>query len=489
MRKTWSIALAIGVLGVGALAGVPAGASPPGTSPGGVHWGPCPADATAPGLECSTIKVPLDYRNPSGTRIDLAISRLASKNPAQRRGVLLTNPGGPSSGLRFPTELVTAKLPQSVLDSYDLIGFDPRGIGHSTPVTCGLTAEQQAVGNVPPYARNTADVAKRAEQSKAIAQQCATSRTASMLPYFSTAAVARDMHRIRAALGEEKTSFAGYSWGTHLGAVYTTLFPERSDRILLDSNLHATGWDFANDRLFAQGMDDRFPDFAKFAATQDGTYHLGSTPAQVTTKYFELATRLDKTPVQDVDGPTFRMLTYGFLFNDVAMPLVAKVWQALDTGQPLPPIPGDGAVPNVDNLISGRYYLVCNDSQWPRSVGTYQAAVALDRLRHPMFGAAGANVQPCAFWSKPAEPPVRVGDRGPSNVLMLQNLRDPATPLAGALQMRRALGERARMVTVDAGGHGVYPYVANPCADAAATAFLTTGQRPEHDLTCSAKSP
>lgn len=483
MRKTWSVALAIAVLAGGLAAGAPAGAA---TST--VRWGPCPADAIAPGLECSTIKVPLDYADPGGRQIDVAISRLASKNPAQRRGVLLTNPGGPSSGLKFPAELVAAKLPQSVLDSYDLIGFDPRGIGHSTPVTCDLTPEQQAVGNVPPYARNAADVAKRAEQSKAIARQCATSTTAWLLPHISTADTARDMDRIRAALGEEKTSFAGYSWGTYLGAVYTTLFPERSDRILLDSNVHPTGWDYANDRLYARGFDDRFPDFAKFAAAQDTTYHLGRTPAQVTAKYFELAARLDKAPVQDIDGPTFRMLTYGFLFSDAAMPLVAKIWQALDTDRPLPPLgPGDGTPSNVDNLISGRYAIICSDSRWPRSVGAYQATVALDRLRHPMFGAAGANVQPCAFWAPPAEPPVRVGDRGPSNVLMTQNLRDPATPLAGALQLRKALGDRTRMVTVDAGGHGVYPYDGNQCANAAATAFLTTGQRPEHDLACAAE--
>ena len=469
----------------------PGGRSARGSAGGGVagqgpHRTP-PGDAAAPGLECSTIKVPLDYQDPGGRQIDVAISRLASKNPAQRRGVLLTNPGGPSAGLKFPAELAAAKMPQSVLDSYDLIGFDPRGFGHSTPVTCDLTPEQQAVGNVPPYARNAADVTKRAEQSKAIARQCATSKSAWMLPHVSTADTARDMDRIRAALGQSKISFAGYSWGTYLGAVYTTLFPQRGDRIVLDSNVHPTGWDYANDRLYAQGFDDRFPDFAKFAAAQDATYHLGSTPEQVTAKYFELAARVDKAPVQGIDGATFRMATYGFLFSNAGMPLVAKIWQAVDTDGPLPPLPGDGTTPDADNVISGRYYMICADSRWPRSVGTYQATVALDRLRHPMFGAAGANVQPCAFWPEPAEAPVRVGDRGPSNVLMLQNQRDPATPLAGAKQLRQAFGDRARMVTVDAGGHGVYPYVGNQCADTAATSYLTTGRFPDHDLACAAE--
>lgn len=485
MRKTWSMALAIAVLAVAAAS--QAGASPAGALPETVKWGSCPEDAAAPGLECSTIKVPLDYKDPGGKQIDIAISRLASKKPAQRRGVLLTNPGGPSAGLKFPADLATAKLPQGVLDSYDLIGFDPRGIGHSTPVTCDLTPEQSAVGNVPPYARDAADVAKRAEQSKAIARQCATSKTAGMLPHVSTANTARDMDRIRAALGETKISFAGYSWGTHLGAVYTTLYPQHSDRIMLDSNVGPDGWDYANDRLYAQGFDDRFPDFAKFAAANSATYGLGGTPEQITAKYFDLAARLDKAPVRDIDGPTFRMLTFGFLFNDLGMPLVAKIWQALDNDQPLPPM-GPSEAPGVENLVSGRYYMICNDSRWPGSVGTYQRTVAIDRLRHPMFGAAGANVQPCAFWPAPAEPPVRVGDRGPSNVLMLQNRRDPATPLAGAEKLRRAFDDRARMVTVDAGGHGVYPYAGNKCADTVATEFLTTGQRPERDLKCAAEA-
>ncbi|SDW51446.1 alpha/beta hydrolase fold [Amycolatopsis xylanica] len=481
MGKVPAIALAVVVLGAGALAGVPAAASA-----GGVRWGPCPADAAAPGLECSTIQVPLDYRAPEGKRIDVAISRLASKAPGQRRGVLLTNPGGPSPGLKFPADLAAAKLPQSVLDGYDVIGFDPRGLGHSTPMTCDLTPEQQAVGNVPPYARDAADVAKRAEQSKAIARQCAASKTSWLLPHVNAANTARDMDRIRAALGEEKISFAGYSWGTYLGAVYATLFPQRGDRIVLDSNVHPGGWDYANDRYFAQGFEDRFPDFAKFAAANDGTYHLGATPEQVTAKYFDLAGRLDKKPVREIDGAAFRMLTFGFLYNDAGMPLVAKIWRAVDTDQPLPPL-GPGTPGDVDSLISGRYAMICADARWPKSVGSYQAAVALDRLRHPMFGAAGANVQPCAFWEVTAEPPVRIGDRGPSNILMLQNRRDPATPLAGAARLRQAFGDRARMVTVDAGGHGVYPYVGNKCANAAATAFLTTGRFLERDLACAAE--
>lgn len=465
-------------------------AEPAATS--GIRWEKCPADISPvplpEGMQCGTLKVPLDYRAPNGRTIDIAVSRLASTKPDKRRGILLTNPGGPAPGQNYPAFLVAMGLPQSVRDAYDVIGFDPRGIGKSTPVTCDLTPEQQAAGNIPPYAKNSADVAKRATEVKQIAQQCAASKTAWMLPHVNPANTARDMDSIRAALGESKLSFAGASWGTHLGAVYTTLFPQRSDRIVLDSNLGPGGWDYPSDRLWSQGVEDRFPDFAKFAAANHREYGLGRTPAQVKAKFFELAKRLEKKPIQTPDGPfdsaTFRLLNFGFLYGPTQLPVLAGIWRAVDANQPPPPLPGD--VKDAENLISGRYYMICNDASWPKSVATYQRNVAVDRIKYPLFGAAGANITPCAYWPDPAEPPVRITDNGPSNVLLVQNLRDPATPLAGARQLRKAFGDRATMVTADQGGHGVYPGGKNRCANYAATTFLTTGELPKRDYHCTA---
>jgi pimeloyl-ACP methyl ester carboxylesterase len=439
-------------------------------------------------MQCATLKTPLDYRNPSGPTIDIAISRLPSKKPAARRGVLLVNPGGPAAGLGYPATLVAAKLPQSVLDQYDVIGFDPRGIGHSTPMTCDLTPEQQLYGNIPPYANNAADVAKRAAEVQQIAKQCAASKTGPLLPHMSVANTARDMDQIRSALGEAKISYLGASWGTHLGAVYTTLFPARSDRIVLDSNLGPGGWDYPSDRLFSQGVEDRFPDVAAYIAANFREYGLGRTPAQVTAKFHELAARLDKKPVAEFDGRLFRLMTFAYSYGATQLPVLAGLWKSLDAGQP--PAPPEAAAVKAavgaDQVISGRYAIICNSSRWPTSVKTYQTAVAIDRIRFPLFGAAGANIQPCAYWPNPTEPPVRVTDNGPANVLMVQNLRDPATPLAGARQLRRALGDRAVMVTADEGGHGVYLFGKNQCANYPVTTFLTTGIRPAHDYACSA---
>ncbi|WP_328411897.1 alpha/beta hydrolase [Streptomyces violaceus] len=487
MRKTLPLAAAAIAVAATMIPSVPAAGTPD-----TVRWGPCSekeAASPAPSLrlECSTLEVPLDYRDPDGRQIEIAISRLASEKPSRRRGVLLTNPGGPGiSGLGYPVALAASKLPQKVLDSYDVIGFDPRGTGRSVPVTCDLTPAQRNRGNLPPYAHTAADVARQAGSARAIAEQCATSKTASMLPHTTTANTARDMDRIREALGEPKLSYLGGSYGSYLGAVYTTLFPGRGDRIVLDSNLGPGGYDVKAMRLLARGLEDRFPDFAAFAAARP-EYGLGTTPRQVTAKFFELAKRLDAKPVRGMDGTLFRGLTFDRLYSDASMPSVAEMWQALDRDRPLPP----GTPPSMEdmeNSMAARFYVICSDSRWPGTVREYQRDVAADRLRYPMMGGSAASIGPCAFWpDERVEPPVRIGDRGPSNVLMVQNERDPGTPLAGALKLRQAFGKRATMVTADQGGHGVYPFGRNTCANDAVTAFLVTGQRPARDLACAAE--
>ncbi|MFH9733372.1 alpha/beta hydrolase [Streptomyces sp. NPDC017260] len=492
MHRTLSLALAATAVAATTIPGVPAAATPD-----SVRWGPCSQKAASkkdavaakeappPPLECATLEVPLDYRDPDGRQIEIAISRLAGKEPSQRRGVLLTSPGGPGiSGLGYPAVLAGSGLPREVLDSYDVIGFDPRGVGRSTPVTCDLTPEQQGRGNIPPYAHTAADVAREAPHARAVAEQCATSRTAWMLPHTTTANTARDMDRIRAALGEPRLSYLGASYGSYLGAVYTTMFPRRGDRIVLDSNLGPGGYDVTAMRMLARGMEDRFPDFAAFAAARP-EYGLGTTPEQVRAKFFELAARLEAEPVQGFDATSFRGVTFDRLYSDADMPLVARTWQALDTDQPPPATP---PFPDMENFMSARFSVMCADNRWPRTVREYQRDVAVDRPAYPMLGGSTASIGPCAFWpDERVEPPVRIGDRGPSNVLMVQNERDPGTPLAGAQELRRAFGKRATMVTADQGGHGVYLFGPNTCANDAVTAFLTTGHRPSQDLACAAE--
>lgn len=220
--------------------------------------------------------------------------------------MLLTNPGGPGiGGLGYPAILAASGLPQEVRDAYDLIGFDPRGVGRSTPVSCGLTQEQQDRGNFPTWAHTPGDVVREAEGAREIAERCAASPSAPLLPHIGTADVARDMDRIRAALGEERVSYLGASYGTQLGTAYASLFPGRGDRIVLDSNLGPGGYDHRAMRMLARGLEDRFPDFAAYVAAHP-EYGLGTTPRQVRATYQELARRLEREPVQGWDGASFR---------------------------------------------------------------------------------------------------------------------------------------------------------------------------------------
>ncbi|QSS89957.1 alpha/beta hydrolase [Streptomyces sp. M54] len=486
MRRTWPAVLAIMMTAAAVTSCTSRTTAADTPSRPSLGWGECPGPAEA-ALECAKLAVPLDYRHPHGRTIDVEVSRLPSGKPAEKRGVLLLNPGGPGlPGLRVP---VLMKLPEKVRDRYDVIGFDPRGVGHSTPVSCGFTRAQGETAANPPTPGSAADVSRQAASAKSLAAQCTTAGTANLLPHITTANTARDMDRIRTALGVPRISYYGESYGTYLGAVYTTLFPGRGDRIVLDSSLPPEGYDVEALRGQGAGFETRFPDFARFAATSERRYHLGGTPAAVREKYFRLAARLDDKPVRGYDGTTFRVVTAAMIRADSDLAGLAAVWHALDTNQPPPgsAAPGGGAY--SDNYPAAYLGVLCGDSRWPTDLATYRHNVSVDRVRHPMYGAFTANIRPCAFWPAPAEPKVRITDRGPSDVLMVHNLRDPATPLSGALRTRRALGERARMVTIDQGGHVAYLSGANACGDAAVNDFLVTGKRPSHDTYCPAAHP
>lgn len=485
------------ILGLsGSLGAVPAGAE--GSRAPEVHWDTCPEDVVAEAapteLQCATVPVPVDYADPEGTRIELMISRLASTNQDKRRGTLMLNPGGPGgSGLSQPALLVARGLPAGVLDSYDLIGMDTRGVGHSAPVACGFTSDGPYTANIPPYAVDDAAVTEQAKVAEQVAEQCARHDRDGRLRHLTTANTARDLDRIRAALGEEKTSYLGYSYGTALGAAYASMFPERSDRIVLDSNIGDTHLDHDGLRRYALGVEQSFPDFAKWAAARHDSYGLGRTPAQVRRTYLTLAERLDKAPVAGFDGSLFRQYTFANLFKKMQYPKLAQQWQALAggggaaAGQPPGNATASTASSSIDNPLAVFAAVTCNDIKWPENVDTYRRSVAEDRKRYELFGAAAANITPCAFWPyAPAEPPVAVNDDGPRNVLLVQNLRDPATPHVGGKMLRQKFADRSRLLSVDDSGHGAYVLGDNPCALNTTTRYLVEGKMPGKDMLCRA---
>ncbi|MFD1940318.1 alpha/beta hydrolase [Nonomuraea mangrovi] len=458
-------------------------------------WGGCAGGAGVdPRQECTTLRVPLDYRAPGGQTISLAVSRIRTAKPELRRGVLLLIPGGPGSpGLNRPSAQVK-RLPQEVLDRFDLVGFDPRGVGASSPVSCGLSKADLAFTRIKPWPAANGDITENAAWSRRIAAACARNG-GEVLRHVSTRNEARDIDSIRRALGEEKLSYWGVSYGTYAGAVYAELFPERTDRVVLDSNDDpdprrvARAW-LAN---YSVGVEDRFPDFAAWAAARDGEYGFGRDQAAVRRTFLRLAERLDRQPVpwpganpEELNGNVLRDTVLTALYSDAGFPMLAGLMRAAMAGGPLP-APNTPPESALQNIAASAAATLCNDVEWPSSVDWHRRQVARDRARYPLTAGMPVNMGPCAYWPYPvAEAPVRITSRGPSNVLLIQNLRDPSTPYSGAKKMRRAFGERARMVVVDSGGHGVYLANGNACGDRTVTAFLTEGVRPERDLLCEA---
>jgi pimeloyl-ACP methyl ester carboxylesterase len=488
-----------------------------------LEWGPCPPiDGIDPRQECTSVTVPLDYSAPKGERIEIAVSRIPAESPQRRRGVLVYNPGGPGeSGIYGPTTLA-ATLPAEVRDRYDLIGFDPRGINFSAPVSCNLAPEDLDVVRFIPYPAPDGDISQNVSYSRRAAAGCASSATADHLPHITTANTARDMNRIRAALGERRISYLGYSYGTYLGSVYAELFPSRTDRFVLDSVVHPRRIWRSTFAAWGPAAEVAFPGFARFAAERNDTYGLGATPSEVREKFFELLAEVEAEPfVLDgfvIDHRWFRELVRTALRSETSFPELALIWQLIDQREPAsarraeragaaaeelrrratPTAPDsrdaaaavDYPVPAPDNPFASPWAVVCGDADWPESPATYQRDVRVSQRLFPMIGPAAANIWPCAFWPfEPRDPVVEIDTLRRGKALLVQSFRDPATPYDGGLALRATLGSRARLVSVGNGGHAMAFGDTNACADERASTFLATGALPARDVVCEAEPP
>ncbi|PZT71726.1 MULTISPECIES: alpha/beta hydrolase [unclassified Streptomyces] len=466
-----------------------------------LRWEPCDLKEEGglkePGaLRCTTVKVPLDYMKPGGKKIAIAISRLRASDPKKRRGVLLLNPGGPGApGLGLPVDPLL-KLPQRVKQRYDLIGFDPRGTGRSAPVSCGLTAGEQADH---PY--RAATFAKDVAWARTVAAKCRAA-AGRELAHLTTRNSARDMDVIRAALGEKRISYLGVSYGTYLGAVYTQLFPRRADRFVLDS---ATDPGRVYRGMFqdmAKAAEDAFSRWAGWTARRNGEYGLGATPAAVRAAFWDLVAQADREPVlfegQPLSGADIRSNSRVFVHVREAAAWITGLREAAANGGAKEPGRSEtsgeseesgASGPSDDGYVSAAWSYMCADSRsWSHDPEQYRREAIRDQARYPLYGDFAAAVAPCAFWQRGTEPQTVV-DNG-VGALITQNEWDPQTPLASGRAMHRAL-RGSRMLTVTGGeGHGVlYAPDGNACADEAATAYLLTGRLPDHDLTCRAAPP
>ncbi len=501
-RSRMAILLAAGVVGTLVPVLAPTTAPATGNDPLGQYhrqkpsWHRC-AKTLPAAYQCARIKVPLDYSRPGGKKLDLAISRMKTSTKKERRGVLLFNPGGPGTeGLDLSAEMAKI-MPKSVTRKYDLVSFDPRGVAESSPVGCGLTSKEQ--NRERPYKAET--FAKDVKWARTVAEKCYAEQ-GDKLRHITTRNTARDMDVIRAVLGEKKISYLGISYGTYLGAVYTQMFPRRSDRFVLDSAADPgrvwrgimQGW--------AEGAEPAFTRWTKWTAERNSTYELGETPEAVRKTFYDLVARADREPI-DFDGTSLtgadirsesRMR---FFYLRDAAEWIAKVrktagssapsaGQDLRTSSPQASPSFGRAVPS-DNDGAAFWSIACADTRdWARDPEQYRRDAIRDKATYPLYGDFTSSIKPCAFWkTEGSEPATRVDNK--VGALILQYEWDPQTPLAGARGLRRVM-KGAKMVTVAGGvGHGVFGSFT--CADKTATAYLTTGKLPAKDVTCKAPTP
>ncbi|MFI1170122.1 alpha/beta hydrolase [Streptomyces melanogenes] len=448
-----------------------------------LQWKRCDAKG-ADTFQCTTLKVPLDYSDPGGKTIALAISRLKAGSTKERRGVLLLNPGGPGApGLRLPAD-PAMNFPAEVKRRYDLVGFDLRGAGQSTPVSCGLTAEEQVDR---PY--KAATFAKDVDRARTVAGKC-RARAGDKLPHLTTRNAARDLDVIRAVLGEKRISYLGYSYGTYLGAVYMQLFPQRADRFVLDSATDPTRIYRGMFQDMAKAAEQAFTRWTAWTARRHTAYGLGDTPAKVRKTYWDLIARANRKPIpfegHALTGDDIRADNSTFFHVRKAAERIAGLKDAAEGRNPAPTGTSGQAQEPDDNFASIAWSFMCADTRtWSHHPKRYRREAIRDKARYPLYGDFAAAITPCAFWQQGSEPQTRIDNT--VGVLITQNEWDSQTPLFSGRAMHRAL-RGSRMLTVAGGeGHGVlYAPDGNPCADQAATVYLSTGRLPAEDLTCQA---
>ncbi|GGW80952.1 alpha/beta hydrolase [Streptomyces lomondensis] len=467
-------------------------AQPPASGPPPLKWTTCEGTGLDPRQRCATVEVPMDYSDPDGRTIKIAISRIPSEKPSARRGALLLIPGGPGGDSLGDPSGKGQKLPQKVRDAYDLVGFAPRGMAPSTAVDCKLDPADLGMTKLLPWPAPDGSVTESMATARRTAGACVRNG-GELIRHISTANEARDLDRVRAALGERKISAWGVSYGTYVGAVYSQLFPHRTDRIVLDSNNNpdhtrvTRGWLAA----FETGVEDNFPEFAAWASRPGNPHRVARTPAEVRSGFLSLAARLDREPLPwpganppRLDGNALRQTMLTSLYDPDDYPVLARTILAARKGTvpPVPEAPPESVLQNVAAVGVGT---ICNDVDWPASAAEYQKGVDESRARYPLTAGMPRGPMVCAAWPfAPREPAVRITGRGPSNVLLVQNERDVATPLSGALKLRQALGGRAVMVTVNSTGHDAYLANGNACGDRTVSRFLAGGKRPGSDVRC-----
>ncbi len=455
-----------------------------------LSWAAC-----GPG-ECARLTVPIDYAEPGGATVKLALIRVAAKSPARRIGSLVVNPGGPgASGVDYASAadfIVT----EPVRAAYDIVGFDPRGVGRSSPIKCLDDRELDGFLGFDPTPDDKTEQQLFADSAKAFADKC-KQNAGPLLGHVSTIEAASDMDVLRAALGETKLDYLGKSYGTFLGATYADLFPTKVGRFVLDGAIdpgltssqvnegQAVGFETAT-RAYVQDCVDA------------GDCPLGGSLNSGMARLRSFLKGLDSRPLPLTD-PFVKALTEGWGSLGVAAAMYDQGrWSQLTdalrsafagNAKPLMALAETYADRDTKggytgNLMQVIYAVNCLDRADSRDVGHYEAEARSLSTKAPTWGPFLAwSTMPCGFWPEPSNnAPEKIRAAGSGPIVVVGTTRDPATPYKWAQGLAAGL-ENGHLVTYDGDGHTAYTR-SNSCVDNAVDAYLLKGRVPRAGLTC-----
>lgn len=458
--------------------------------------------------QCAKVEVPLDYSAPSGRTIDIAINRFPATGAGNARGVLLVNPGGPgASGMQLAREL-QGVLPPAIRESFDLVGFDPRGVGHSSPVACPPLHVPKDLPQTMPIAPRTAkEQAFVAEEAKDVAENCA-SVSDWLLPYLGTEYAAHDMDAIREALGVDKISYLGFSYGTVLGATYLSLFPQRVQAMVLDGAAPSNYADDDKSLDQAVAFQKVIGDFLAWCVRDSCPLGSGSVDSAwkgLTDELNSLARQPIETNLTDtVDGEQ-RILDASEALDAVVGSMYAtREWPALKMAL-TNLVGGDGTAllalddsyqdrdsngHPLDNMEYANLAIHCADNATRgQTVAQAKATAQAWQAKAPLLGPQIAwSLMTCSYWMPTKTPPVKyISSADTPPVLVVGASGDPATPYSWAQEVASDFGS-ARLLTRDGDGHTSY-LRGSPCIDTAIDTYLLTRVLPAAGTVCASAPP
>lgn len=430
------------------------------------------------GLECGAVTVPVDYTDPSIGTLDLALVRRPARDPARRIGSLLVNPGGPgASGVRRVRRGFT--ISAEVAERFDIVGFDPRGVGDSAPLGCGASVGAFRALDLGPDSDEEAT--RLIAAAKTVADEC-TATDGARLPHLGTWEVARDVEVIRRALGETTVSFVGLSYGTLIGLLWAEAYPASVRALVLDAVVDPAVSGSVTAAGQVAAVERTMTDIDRACAADPGcplTAHGGVLAA-----YDDLAGRIETGAVTGAGvGPT--QLAYAALSATYGADRWSELWEALARG-----LVGDlSGVAEMARWFTGLVaytpfaIVTCLDTPHPAGPEAWARAADASVQVSPRFGRVMANeLLPCAWWPRSAHhEPHRISAPGTPPILVVGSTGDAATPVEQATRVAADLAA-GHLLTVDLDGHIAIGDSA--CADAAVTRYLVDLATPPAGARC-----